>query len=189
MRTREKISWSSLATAPSPTTEPIIIEQLLTSGRRGHRKQSSKEANGRGFTYPSLRLQPTQCRLSKRKTPLVKAQRMHLFLWTILRIWSHVQQELAAKTKAKKFNPPGVYVLQADLLGNNERSLAAYLGLPDTRTLRELVEPPENDRLLRTHLQARENGFGVKGKNAATSYPTSDIFDCLRMDEDDWVML
>lgn len=50
-----------------------------------------------------------------------------------------------------------------------------------TRTLRELVDPPENDRLLRAHLQARENGFGVKGKNAATSYPTADIFDCLLM--------
>lgn len=57
-----------------------------------------------------------------------------------------------------------------------------------TRTLRELVDPPENDRLLRAHLQARENGFGVKGKNAATSYPTADIFDCLRMTDDDyWV--
>lgn len=96
----------------------------------------------------------------------------------------HARQELAAKKKAKKSNPPGIFVVQADLLGNNERGLAAYLGLPDTRTLRELVDPPENDRLLRTHLQARENGFGVKGKNAATSYPTSDIFDCLRMSED-----
>ena len=99
----------------------------------------------------------------------------------------HARQELAAKKKAKKSNPPGVFVLQADLLGNNERGLAAYLGLPDTRTLRELVHLTENDRLLRSHLQARENGFGVKGKNAATSYPTSDIFDCLRMSDDDWV--
>lgn len=39
-----------------------------------------------------------------------------------------------------------------------------------TRTLRELVDPPENDRLLRAHLQARENGFGVKGKNAAEDW-------------------
>ena len=30
----------------------------------------------------------------------------------------HARQELAAKKKAKKSNPPGVFVLQADLLGN-----------------------------------------------------------------------
>ena len=78
-------------------------------------------------------------------------------------------------------------MLQADLLGNNERNLAVYLSLPDTRILRELVDPSENDKLLRTHLQVRENGFGVKGKNAATFYPINDIFDCLVMPDDDWV--
>lgn len=99
----------------------------------------------------------------------------------------HTRQKLTAKTKAKKTNPPDVFVLTAELMDNNERALAGYLGLPNTRTLRELVEPPENNRLLRAHIQAREIGFDVKGKNAATSYPTADIFECLRITDDDWL--